>query len=82
MNKTWEVFFLKNHTQNLMEKLFPDYQTIYWKIKIEHNSGSKFYVVCFYFMASWGPAKYIATNSAVASGGVGGALAPPENFAK
>ena len=24
MNITWETFFLKNHTQNVEEKLFPD----------------------------------------------------------
>ena len=29
--------FLKNHTQNVVEKLF---QTLFWKIKIEHISGS------------------------------------------
>ena len=29
--------FLKNHTQNMLEKLFPD---SYLKIKIEHISGS------------------------------------------
>ena len=30
-------FFLKNHTQNMVEKLVPDLL----KIKIEHTSGSK-----------------------------------------
>ena len=29
--------FVKNHTQNVLEKLFPD---SYLKIKIEHISGS------------------------------------------
>ena len=30
-------FFLKNHTQNVVEELFPGF---FLKIKIEHNSGS------------------------------------------
>ena len=34
---TWEIFFLKNHTQNVVEKLFPD---PFLKIKFEHISES------------------------------------------
>ena len=30
-------FFLENHTQNVVEKLV---QTLFWKSKIEHISGS------------------------------------------
>ena len=30
------IFFLKSHTQNVVEKLFPDH---FLKIKIEHISG-------------------------------------------
>ena len=37
VNITWETFFLKNHTQNVMEKLFPD---TFLKNQIEHISGS------------------------------------------
>ena len=36
-NKTWETFFLKNNTQNVVEKLLLDPSL---KFKIEHISGS------------------------------------------
>ena len=35
---TSETYFLKNHTQNVVEELFPD--PFLKKIKIEHISGS------------------------------------------
>ena len=45
-----ETLFLKNHTQNEMEKLFPD--LFFKKIKIEHIFGSivqSFIKLCFYY---------------------------------
>ena len=41
------------------------FQTLFWKIKIEHISGSivlKFYTVYFYYMTSWGLSKYNETK--------------------
>ena len=49
--KTLETYFLKNHLQNVVEKLFPD--LFLKKIKIEYIFGSmvlKFYTVCIYCM--------------------------------
>ena len=37
IDMTWEIFFLKNHTQNLVEKLVPD---PFLKNQIEQISGS------------------------------------------
>ena len=37
MNVACEIFFLKNYTQNVLEKLVPD---PFLKIKIENVSGS------------------------------------------
>ena len=34
---TWQIFFLKNHTQNVVDKLFPE---PFVKLQIEHISGS------------------------------------------
>ena len=53
VNKT---FFLKNHTQNMVEKLFPDPWAYLW------INTLKFYTVCFYCMPSWGLSKYIETK--------------------
>ena len=33
MKISWEIFFLKNHAQNLVEKRIPEHL---WKTKIEH----------------------------------------------
>ena len=41
------------------------FQTLFWKIKIEHISGSivlKFYTVCFDWILSWELSKYIETK--------------------
>ena len=38
VDRIWETFFLKNHTQNVMGKLFSN--PFLKKIKIEHISGS------------------------------------------
>ena len=46
--------FLKNHTRNVLGKLF-----LFLKTKIKHIICFKFYAVCFYCMPSWGISKYI-----------------------
>ena len=61
-NITWETFLLKNHTQNGVEKLFPDpflknQNWVYLWINI-----LKFYTVCFYFMPTWRLLKYVETK--------------------
>ena len=54
--------FLENHTQNLVEKLFPEpfLKSQHWA-DLWINS-LKFYTVCFYFMPSWGLSEYIETK--------------------
>ena len=54
--------FLKNHTQNAVEKLFSDplLQNQNWAYLWINNL--KFYTVCFYCMPSWGLSKYIETK--------------------
>ena len=53
------IFFLKNHTQNVEEKLVPD---PFIKIKIEHISGSTTWnVIKFVFIVCWDLPKYIKT---------------------
>ena len=48
-NVTWEIFFLKNHTQKVVGNLVPDPSI---KIKIEHVSGSTVWnVLKFVFMS-------------------------------
>ena len=53
-NIKWWKFFLKNHTQNVVEKLFPDHflNSQIWAY-LQINS-LKFYTVCLYCMPSWG----------------------------
>ena len=54
--------FLKNHTQNVMEKLFPDpFMKIQNWAYLWINS-LKFYTVCLYYMPSYGLSKYIQTK--------------------
>ena len=59
---TWETFFFKNHTHNVVQKLVPDpflknetwaYLWINWR---------KFQTVYFDCMPSWGLSKYIETR--------------------
>ena len=56
---TWETLFLNNHTQDVVEKLFPvlhlkNQNSAYLWISI-----LKLYTVYFYWMSSWGPSKDI-----------------------
>ena len=57
------MVFLKNHAQNVVEKLLQD---LFQNIKIEHISKSifkKFHAVCFYFVSlNPGLPKYIKTT--------------------
>ena len=59
---TWEIYFLKNYTQNVKEKLVPD--LFLKKIEAAYlwTNSLKFYAVCFYCMPSWGLSKYIETK--------------------
>ena len=53
---------LKNHTQNIMEKLIPGFflKNQNWVYLCSYSL--KFYIVCFYCMPSWGLLKCIETN--------------------
>ena len=58
-NIIWETFLLKNHTQNMMDKLFPDPS-----LKIQNwaylwVNNLKFYEVCFYCMTIWQPSNIL-----------------------
>ena len=55
-------FLLKNHTENVTEKLFPD--TFLKKKNWAYLwiNSLKFYTVCFYCMPSWGLSKYTETK--------------------
>ena len=54
-----EIFFIKNYTQNVVEKLFPD------PVLKSRNSADlwadslKFYTVRFHCVPRWRPSKYI-----------------------
>ena len=54
-----ETFFMRNYTQNVVEKLFPD------PVLKSRNSADlwadslKFYTVCFHCVPRWRPSKYI-----------------------
>ena len=58
----WNIFLKKNHTQNVVEKLFPDpfqenqNQAFLWINSVE------FYTVCFHYMQSWGLLKDTETK--------------------
>ena len=54
----WERHFLKNHIQNMMEKLFPDLflKNQNWAYVLINSV--KFYTVYFYCISNWGPLKY------------------------
>ena len=56
---TWETFFLKNHSQNMVEKLVPDPFLKNQNWAYLWINSLKFYRVCFYCMASWGLLKHI-----------------------
>ena len=56
------IFSMKNHTQNVVEKLFLD-------LFLKNQNGAylginslKFYAICFYCMPSWGLSKYNETK--------------------
>ena len=55
---SWERHFLKNHIQNVMEKLFPDLflKNQNWAYVLINSV--KFYTVYFYCISNWGPLKY------------------------
>ena len=53
---------LESHTQNVVEKLFPDPFLIYQNWAYLWISSLNFYRVSFYSMPSWGLSKYIETK--------------------
>ena len=55
----WETFFLKSHTQNVLEKLFPDLFLKNQNLAYFWINCLKFYAICFYCMPSWRLSKYI-----------------------
>ena len=61
LERSMKIFFLKNHTQNAMEKYYS--QTLknrnwaYLWINI-----LKFHTACFYGMSSWGVSEHIKTK--------------------
>ena len=54
--------FMKNHTQNVVEKLFSGSFLINQNWANLWINSLKFYTVCFHRMASWGLLKYIGTK--------------------
>ena len=50
INITWETFFLKIYTQNVVEKLFPDPFLKNQNGQFLWINSLKFYTVCFYCM--------------------------------
>ena len=58
----WETFFLKNHLQNVMEKLFPDAFPKNPNLAYIWINRLKDDTVCFYCIRSWGVSKYSKTK--------------------
>ena len=56
------IFILKKHTQNVVEKLFPNPFLKNQNWAYLWINGLKFYTVCFYSMPTWGLSKYIETE--------------------
>ena len=54
--------FLKNHAQNVVEKLVPDPFLDNENWEYLWMNSLKFYTVCFYCIPSWGLSKYIETK--------------------
>ena len=56
------TFFLKDHTQNVVEKLFPDLSLKNQNWAYLWINIIKFYIFCFYCFPSWGLSKVIETK--------------------
>ena len=62
MKYNMRKIFLENHTQNVVEKLFPDpFLKNQNKIYLWINS-LQFYTVCFYCLSSWELSKYVESK--------------------
>ena len=59
---SWKTFFLKNHTRNVVEKLFPDPFLKNQNWAYLWINSLKFYTVRFYCMSRWRLPKYIKTK--------------------
>ena len=57
VNRLWQTFFLKYHTQNVLEKLFPEAFIKNKNWAYFWISSLKFYTVCFCCMSTWGLSK-------------------------
>ena len=62
IKKTLDTIFLKNHTQNVVEKLFPGPFLKKQNLANLWINNPKVYEVCFYCMLLWGLQKYIETK--------------------
>ena len=51
---TWETFFLENHTQNMVQKSFPESFLKNQNWAYFWTKNLKSYTVCFYCEPSWG----------------------------
>ena len=54
-----ETFFMKDHRQDVVEKLFPDPFLKNQNWACLWINSLKFYTICFYCMPSWGLSKDI-----------------------
>ena len=54
--------FIENHTQNVVQKLFPDSSLKNLNLAYLWINILKFYAVCFYCVPSLGLSKYIKTE--------------------
>ena len=61
-NMRWETLFLKNHTWNVVEKLFSDSFLKNQNWAYLSINSLKLYTVCFHCMQSWWLPKYIKTK--------------------
>ena len=59
---TTETFFLKIHTQNVVEKLVQDPYMTNWNWAYLWINSLKFCIICFYRIPSWGLLGYIEAN--------------------
>ena len=56
------IFFLKNHADNVVEKLLPDSFLKNWNWAYLWINNVKFYTICFYCVPSWRLSKHFETK--------------------
>ena len=62
LKEYWKSFFLKNYTQNVVEKLFPDPFLKNQNWAYLWINMLKLYKFCFYCLLSWGLSELIETK--------------------